>query len=799
MATNEFDKILTQARKNATDINKLATKLGVNLSSYFPDQLKALNDCLDTYSASKVMVATVVADARGELSLEGVAKLASNFDKNWDKFAAEYSAIFSHSSSAAKTNVLETFARNHFGDAIFEAGSVIKNETPNILNGILGFQRGIDAFGGSYRNPEEAANKIKTGVSLIVNSTAQVANSANNVLKFIQGFKQTDPKGSAILSNIAKLPQWRPVASAISVLGIGSAGISLAGSAKGALESLKKGDIAGAAQQGKAVLSQAKTIKDEISKLKSGAFSKNDTLSRSGTLSKGGELSGGNIPPSKANASNTNANAAQKQESNDSKDSGNSGNSDSYVCSTARIRCTNGDKISQLTVLPDRTIWLTGQPQANISDHQSMVNIAPFGRCHTVAYPPTGSATAAAHGRLTPMPCVPNTPFPWMNGKDDVVLKGQPALLKSSTCRCIYGGVITITYDGQSPQSAFTGAHDCFKCTHKEHQLQSVNVLIDCSAISYYTMSHSDNHNAASSDNLKNPKNTNNPKRAELLKNILRCVAKTIEPVVYNEDVSDVNVDVNLPPIIDVELKEILSNIFTTGLTIVSISGIPIAVPLVLLNSKVRHNIQTIYEITVKNLTDTLNPFNPQVNSNLSPLQEYLDTTGKRVSSVGSYLDAFGSEKNIGYNKKGKKFRLYNQMSKNNSTGKFTGNKNVRILGGLKNVGKLSGYAGTILSLPGYYEELDNAKSVHEVLKISGGKIGSVGGAFVGGEVGAIAGTAIVGSLVAAGTIAGSAVVVPALIVGGCAILGGAAIGAIGEWIGGSIGENTGKIIEHNL
>jgi len=453
MATNEFDKILTQARKNAADINKLATKLGVNLSSYFPEQLKALNDCLDTYSASKVMVATVVADARGELSLEGVAKLASNFDKNWDKFAAEYSAIFSHSSSAAKTNVLETFARNHFGDTVFEAGSVIKNETPNILNGILGFQRGIDAFGGSYRNPEEAANKIKTGVSLIVNSTAQVANSANNVLKFIQRFKQTDPKGSAILSNIAKLPQWRPVASAMSVLGIGSAGISLAGNAKGALESLKKGDIAGAAQQGKAVLSQAKTIKDEISKLKSGAFSKNDTLSRSGTLSKGSELSGGNMPPSKANASNTNANAAQKQESPDSEDSGNSGNSgnsDSYVCSTARIRCTNGDKISQLTVLPDRTIWLTGQPQANISDHQSMVNIAPFGRCHTVAYPPTGSATAANHGTLTPMPCVPNTPFPWMGGKDDVILKGQPALLKSSKCRCAWGGIITITYDGQT-------------------------------------------------------------------------------------------------------------------------------------------------------------------------------------------------------------------------------------------------------------------------------------------------------------------------------------------------------------
>ena len=123
--------------------------------------------------------------------------------------------------------------------------------------------------------------------------------------------------------------------------------------------------------------------------------------------------------------------------------------SDSYVCSKAKIKCSCGDKISTLTVYPDRTIWLTGEPQANISDHISMRNIAPFGKCHTTRYPATGSSTAANHGKLTPMPCVPNTPFSWMGGKDDVVLKGQPALLKSSTCKCIWGGTISFVKDGQ--------------------------------------------------------------------------------------------------------------------------------------------------------------------------------------------------------------------------------------------------------------------------------------------------------------------------------------------------------------
>lgn len=123
--------------------------------------------------------------------------------------------------------------------------------------------------------------------------------------------------------------------------------------------------------------------------------------------------------------------------------------SDSYVTSQATIKCSCGDKCAKLTVYPDRTVFLTEKPMANISDHVSMYNIAPFGKCHTVAYPPTGSATAANHGHLTPMPCVPGTVSEWINGKSDYIIKGKPALLKSSYCRCQWGGIITITDDGQ--------------------------------------------------------------------------------------------------------------------------------------------------------------------------------------------------------------------------------------------------------------------------------------------------------------------------------------------------------------
>lgn len=136
---------------------------------------------------------------------------------------------------------------------------------------------------------------------------------------------------------------------------------------------------------------------------------------------------------------------------------------DSYVCSGAIMKCSMGTSQAKLTVLPSRTVFLTGQPMANISDHFSMVNLAPFGRCRSLGFPATASATAANHGSLTPMPCMHNTPFPWMGGKNDYIIKGQPALLKSSVCQCIWGGSISIVDDGQTD----TGLPDVSKDSHE--------------------------------------------------------------------------------------------------------------------------------------------------------------------------------------------------------------------------------------------------------------------------------------------------------------------------------------------
>ncbi len=86
------------------------------------------------------------------------------------------------------------------------------------------------------------------------------------------------------------------------------------------------------------------------------------------------------------------------------------------VCMGASMMCSFGMAPSSLVVLPTNKVFTNMVPDANIMDHIPMTNIMPFGMCMSPANPEVASATAAAMGVLTPMPCIPNTPSPWVPG-----------------------------------------------------------------------------------------------------------------------------------------------------------------------------------------------------------------------------------------------------------------------------------------------------------------------------------------------------------------------------------------------
>lgn len=120
-----------------------------------------------------------------------------------------------------------------------------------------------------------------------------------------------------------------------------------------------------------------------------------------------------------------------------------------HVCSTATLMCSFGVAPSTLMVLPINKTLTGNMPAANIMDYIPMTNIMPFGMCTTPSNPTVASATAAALGVLTPMPCVPVTTAPWTPGSPTVLLGNQPALNNMSKLMCTWGGVISVTVPGQ--------------------------------------------------------------------------------------------------------------------------------------------------------------------------------------------------------------------------------------------------------------------------------------------------------------------------------------------------------------
>lgn len=112
----------------------------------------------------------------------------------------------------------------------------------------------------------------------------------------------------------------------------------------------------------------------------------------------------------------------------------------------ALCMCSFGMAPASLEVLPVRRVMIEGTPAATINDSE-MINIPTFGTCMSLANPEVASATAAALGVLTPMPCLPVL-TPWVPGSPTTVIGGQPALVEGSQAMCAYGGVVEMTFSG---------------------------------------------------------------------------------------------------------------------------------------------------------------------------------------------------------------------------------------------------------------------------------------------------------------------------------------------------------------
>ena len=117
------------------------------------------------------------------------------------------------------------------------------------------------------------------------------------------------------------------------------------------------------------------------------------------------------------------------------------------ICMGATMKCSMGMSPAPLMVTP-RLTTIQGKPVANIMDNKPMVNIPSFGMCRSLANPTVASATSAAYGVLTPMPCMPVTTAPWVPGDPLVLTQNFPTLTNTSKLMCMWGGVIDFVNPG---------------------------------------------------------------------------------------------------------------------------------------------------------------------------------------------------------------------------------------------------------------------------------------------------------------------------------------------------------------
>ena len=116
----------------------------------------------------------------------------------------------------------------------------------------------------------------------------------------------------------------------------------------------------------------------------------------------------------------------------------------------AMAQCSFGTAPATLVVADPTRPLVSNMPAANIMDFAPMANLPTFGMCNTPSNPMVASATAAALGVLTPMPCVPATAAPWVPGAPTTLIGSMPALHNGCQCMCMWGGVIAITNPGQT-------------------------------------------------------------------------------------------------------------------------------------------------------------------------------------------------------------------------------------------------------------------------------------------------------------------------------------------------------------
>ncbi|WP_028558686.1 DUF4280 domain-containing protein [Paenibacillus pinihumi] len=105
----------------------------------------------------------------------------------------------------------------------------------------------------------------------------------------------------------------------------------------------------------------------------------------------------------------------------------------SYVVREATLKCSEGTHPGMLNLPACHGVYILDKPVMNVADCVPVENVSCFGFCN----------------KTPDYICKPEFTEQWTDGKEDVLVGGQPALLSKSKLICKYSGIVTIEDDGQ--------------------------------------------------------------------------------------------------------------------------------------------------------------------------------------------------------------------------------------------------------------------------------------------------------------------------------------------------------------
>ncbi|BFH17780.1 DUF4280 domain-containing protein [Paenibacillus melissococcoides] len=138
------------------------------------------------------------------------------------------------------------------------------------------------------------------------------------------------------------------------------------------------------------------------------------------------------------------------QENNNGQLKSGSGDKKSYVVAGAILKCSFGTQPTRLKTPLSHGVYIKNKAQMNIKDYKPGVNIIHFGNCSSPDNPAVQNSSLVDVFGVKKAPCIPLINMPWLNGKSDVLVENEPALLNTCTTRCIHCGLIQIENDGQN-------------------------------------------------------------------------------------------------------------------------------------------------------------------------------------------------------------------------------------------------------------------------------------------------------------------------------------------------------------